>query len=123
MFMNALPKPMELAANVTNQATATEIILRIGDVKRMVRIDRVMVNRISGTATTYQPAIGNVGSFTTGTSAEKYLATSVPVATQTDDTAIEGLTSTDLLGNLYLRCAPNAGADNAFSYAVVVSVY
>jgi hypothetical protein len=121
--MNALPKPMELTATVINQAAASEIVLHIGDDVRIVRIDRVMVSRSAGTAATYQPAIGNKTGFTTNTVNEKYLATSVAVAVLTDDTEIQGYSKTDALGNLYMRTNPNAGADNTFTYSVIVSAF
>lgn len=121
--MNALPKPMELTATLTNVAAGTQTILRIGDVKRIVRIERVMVKRFAGTAANYQPAIGDKTGFTTGTTNEKYLATAVAVAVLTDDAGILGFTSTDDLGNLYMRIAPDAGADNTFVYSIIVSVY
>ena len=119
-----LPKAMEFAASVTSQALATEITLQVDpNGPRLVEIKRVMVKRSAGTATTFQPVIGNVAGFTTDTVNEKYKAASTAVADLLDETNITGFCKTDAAGNLYLRLAPDAGADNALQYAVFILVY
>jgi hypothetical protein len=115
--------PREIASTSTSVGAATETILKIDTEKRLVKIDRVMVQRNSGTAANYTPAIGNATGFTTGTTAEKYLGTTVAVAVLTDDTNIDGYTSTDDTGNLYLLFKPDAGADNSFTYSIFLTVY
>lgn len=101
-----------------------EITLQLDVVKRHCKIVRVMVAHTTGaTAATFQPAIGNVATFTTDTVDEKYLASSTAIADLLDDTALEAYTSTDSGGALYFRPAPNAGSDNVFDYAISILVW
>lgn len=115
--------PREITSTSTSVGAATETILKIDTEKRLVKIDRVMVQRNAGTAANYTPAIGNATGFTTGTVNEKYLGAAVAVAVLTDDTNIDGWTSTDDDGCLYLLFKPDAGADNSFTYSIFLTVY
>lgn len=104
-------------------AAATEITLQCARLQKDVEIVRVQVKRLSGTAATYQPMVGNSAGFTTGTVAEKFKATTTAVADMVDTTNIMGYCQTDANGKLYFRFTPNAGADNQFDYSITVRVF
>lgn len=108
-----------LSGRTAALGAATETTLVVSsNWQTKLRIERVKILRVSGTAATFTPRIVSTTGAAAGSIAQEWLGAATPVANLLDATAIDGVCNTDALGNLYLACAPNAGADNVFDYRI-----
>jgi hypothetical protein len=87
-----------------------------------VKIQRIKLESISGTAANYTPAMFSAASGVLAEIEQEYLGAATAVAVLFDATDIQGYCYTDTRGRLYLRPTPDAGADNVFDYAVYYEV-
>ena len=119
----ATPKPREISGTTAASAAATETVIEVSKEQRLVRITRIMIKRISGTAANFTPLIGNASAFTGASVNQKFTGGSTAVATLFDQAGRNEWCTTDANGRLYLRPAPNSGSDNVFDYSITVDVY
>ena len=86
-----------------------------------VRILRVKIKRVAGTAVTFTPAIFSAASATLADITQEFLGSNTAIAALFDSTNIDGYASTDASYKLYLRPGPQGGSgDNTFAYQVWV---
>lgn len=110
------------SGTATSLGAATEIELVIADSVHTVQIDRVKVKHTSGTAANIAPRIHSATGGAAASFSQEFAASSVAVASICDVAAEGVICNTDAAGKLYLIVAPDAGADNAVSYAVAYRV-
>lgn len=117
------PFPREFSGSLTGVAAATQVTCDIGTGKKeYVRLQRVQVKRSAGTAANITPSIGNTSAYTTTSVNCKMLGAITAVATLYDVTGINGWFATDDTGLFYFRPTPDAAADNALAYSIIVEV-
>lgn len=93
---------------------ATEITLEVG---ARVKISRVKILRVSGTAATLTPRIVSTTGAAAGSFDEEWSKVATPVGTKIDDANL-GILCQSTANKLYLILAPDAGSDNVVDYAV-----
>lgn len=110
------------SGTATSLGAATEIELLIADSVHTVQIERVKVKHTSGTAANIAPRIHSATGGAAAAFSQEFAASSVAVASICDVVADGVICQTDASGKLYLIVAPDAGSDNAVSYAVAYRV-
>lgn len=110
------------SGTASDLGAATEIELVLGDSVKTVQIDRVKVKHTAGSAANIAPRIHSATGGGAATYSQEFAASSVAVASICDVAAEGVICKTDAAGKLYLIVAPDAGADNAVSYAVAYRV-
>lgn len=120
---SATPKPREISGTTAASAAATETTLQVASDARLVRITRVMIKHTAGSAANFTPLIGNASGFTGASTNQKFTGGNTAVAALFDQAGRNDWCTTDANGRLYLRPAPNTGADNVFSYVITMDVY
>jgi hypothetical protein len=88
----------------------------------LVQVLRIKLERTAGTAATFTPRVFSTSGGTAGTVAQQFVGSSTAVADLFDVVCSGVIFDTDTTGKLYLEPGPVAGADNAFSYEVVLEV-
>jgi hypothetical protein len=102
-------------------AAAGEVTLQIATDTVKVVIRRVKIKHTAGTALNFVPRIGKAAGFVASSIDQEFVGSSTAVADLFDVVA-EAATYTDADGRLYLRPAPDAGANNTFDYEVYYDV-
>lgn len=110
------------SGTATSLGAATEIQLVMADSVHTVQIERVKVKHTSGTAANIAPRIHSATGGAAAAFSQEFAASSVAVASICDVVADGVICQTDASGKLYLIVAPDAGSDNAVSYAVAYRV-
>lgn len=110
------------SGTATDLGASTEIELVLGDSRKTVQIDRVKVKHTGGSAANIVPRIHSATGGAAAAYSQEFAAASVAVASICDVAAEGVICDTDASGKLYLIVAPDAGADNAVSYAVAYRV-
>ena len=110
------------SGTATSLGAATEIELLIADSVHTVEVLRVKIKHTSGSGTTITPRIHSATGGVAAGFSQEFAADSVSVASICDVEAQGVICQTDASGKLYLIVAPNAGSDNAVSYAVAYRV-
>ena len=107
---------------VTSYSAGTRLGIETTGESGLVEVLRVKLKRSSGTAASFTPRIYASSAGGLGTVAQQFAGSSTVVA-DLFDVACQGvLFDTDAVGKLWLEPGPNAGADNAFDYEVVLEV-
>lgn len=102
---------------------ATETILTVAaNWPKKVKIVRVKLRRVSGTGANFTSRIVSVTGAAANSISQEWLGAATAVGNLLDATAIDGVCSTDVLGNLYLVVNPDAGADNVFDYSIALEI-
>lgn len=102
-------------------AAAGEVTLQIATDTVKVVIRRVKIKHTAGTALNFVPRIGKAAGFVASSIDQEFVGSSTAVADLFDVVA-EAATYTDTDGRLYLRPAPDAGANNTFDYEIYYDV-
>lgn len=110
------------SGTATSLGAATEIQLVIADSVHTVQIERVKVKHTAGSAANIAPRIHSATGGAAAAFSQEFAASSVAVASICDVVADGVICQTDASGKLYLIVAPDAGSDNAVSYAVAYRV-
>jgi hypothetical protein len=110
------------SGTATNLGAATEIELVLGTSVKTVQIDRVKVKHTGGSAANIAPRIHSATGGLAAAYSQEFAADSVAVASICDVAADGVICTTDAAGKLYLIVAPDAGSNNAASYAVAYRV-
>lgn len=110
------------SGTATSLGAATEIELLIADSVHTVQIERVKVKHTAGSAANIAPRIHSATGGAAAAFSQEFAASSVAVASICDVVADGVICQTDASGKLYLIVAPDAGSDNAVSYAVAYRV-
>jgi len=113
---------LTVTGSVTNYAAGTRLAIETGGEITLVQVLRVKLKRTAGTAASFTPRIFSTSGGSSGTVAQQFVGSSTVIADLFDVVASGVLFDTDAAGKLYLEIGPNAGADNAFDYEVVVEV-
>lgn len=113
---------LTVTGSVTNYAAGTRLAIETGGETTLVQVHRVKLKRSAGTASSFTPRIYSTVGGGIGTVAQQFAGSSTAVADLFDVACTGVLFDTDATGNLYLEPGPNAGADNAFDYEVVIEV-
>jgi hypothetical protein len=126
------PRIVRISGTASAIGAATETTLQVGadpgsgnggaQHTLKVKIQRVKIKRVSGTAANFTPRIHSATPYSSGSIDQEWLGTATAVATLVDATAIEALCYTDNRGRLFLVFVPDAGADNVFNYAVYLEI-
>lgn len=106
----------------TSVGAATEITLQLGEGLAKVEILRVKVKHTGGTAATFTPRIHSATGGAANAITQEFAASSTIVAELCDVEAAGVVFTTNSAGRAFLLPVPNAGADNAFTYAVAFRV-
>ncbi|MBJ7483028.1 MAG: hypothetical protein JHD30_05680 [Chloroflexi bacterium] len=107
---------------MTSYAAGTRLPIETTGTTSLVQVVRVKLKRTAGTAASFTPRIYSTAAGAIGTVAQQFAGSSTVVADLFDVVASGVLFDTDAAGKLYLEPGPNAGADNAFDYEVVIEV-
>lgn len=112
-----VPRRRVLTGTVTGagSGTATTLQFPTSLANAYVILYQFLQDHTGGSAVNHRPRIGTVG-FTNDTLAQRYLATSVVVATPINDTNLLTHLLLDSNARADLKTGSDAGADNAFSY-------
>jgi len=113
---------LTFSGSVTSYSAGTRIALETTNQTTLVQVLRVKLKRTAGTAASFTPRIYSTAAGAIGTVAQQFAGSSTVVADLFDVVASGVLFDTDTVGKLYLEPGPNAGADNAFDYEVVLEV-
>jgi len=113
---------LTFSGSVTSYSAGTRLALETTNETTLVQVLRVKLKRTAGTAASFTPRIYSTAAGAIGTVAQQFAGSSTVVADLFDVVASGVLFDTDTVGKLYLEPGPNAGADNAFDYEVVLEV-
>jgi len=113
---------LTFTGSVTSYSAGTRLALETTNQTTLVQVLRVKLKRTAGTAASFTPRIYSTAAGAIGTVAQQFAGSSTVVADLFDVVASGVLFDTDTVGKLYLEPGPNAGADNAFDYEVVLEV-
>ena len=113
---------LTFTGSVTSYSAGTRLALETTNQTTLVQVLRVKLKRTAGTAASFTPRIYSTAAGAIGTVAQQFAGSSTVVADLFDVVASGMLFDTDTVGKLYLEPGPNAGADNAFDYEVVLEV-
>ena len=113
---------LTFTGSVTSYSAGTRLALETTNRTTLVQVLRVKLKRTAGTAASFTPRIYSTAAGAIGTVAQQFAGSSTVVADLFDVVASGVLFDTDTVGKLYLEPGPNAGADNAFDYEVVLEV-
>ena len=113
---------LTFTGSVTSYSAGTRLALETTNRTTLVQVLRVKLKRTAGTAASFTPRIYSTSAGAIGTVAQQFAGSSTVVADLFDVVASGVLFDTDTVGKLYLEPGPNAGADNAFDYEVVLEV-
>ena len=113
---------LTFSGSVTSYSAGTRLALETTNQTTLVQVLRVKLKRTAGTAASFTPRIYSTAAGAIGTVAQQFAGSSTVVADLFDVVASGVLFDTDTVGKLYLEPGPNAGADNAFDYEVVLEV-
>lgn len=122
------PRLSRLIGTGSDIGAGTDITLQIGPDpgaddagekwRVKVKLQRIKLEHIIGTAANFTPAMFSVSGGVLTEIEQEYLGAVTAVTALFDATDIQGYCYTDTRGRLYLRPTPDAGAGNAFDYAV-----
>lgn len=113
---------LTVTGSVSNYAAGTRLAIDTTGESSLVEVKRVKAKRTAGTAVSFTPRIYSTVGGGIGTVAQQFSGSSTAVADLFDVACTGVLFDTDATGKLYVEFGPNAGADNAFDYEVVVEV-
>jgi len=113
---------LTFTGSVASYSAGTRLGLETTNERSLVQVLRVKLKRTAGTAASFTPRIYSTAAGAIGTVAQQFAGSSTVVADLFDVVASGVLFDTDTVGKLYLEPGPNAGADNAFDYEVVLEV-
>lgn len=113
---------LTVTGSVTSYGAGTRLPIETTGTTSLVQVLRVKLKRTAGTAASFTPRIYSTAAGAIGTVAQQFAGSSTVVADLFDVVASGVLFDTDAAGKLYLEPGPNAGADNAFDYEVVIEV-
>ena len=113
---------LTVTGTLTSYGAGTRLPIETTGASSLVQVLRVKLQRTAGTAATFTPRIYSTSGGAAGTVAQQFVGSSTAVADLFDVVASGVIFDTDAGGKLYLEPGPNAGADNAFSYEVVLEV-
>jgi len=113
---------LTVTGTLTSYGSGTRLPIETTGVSSLVQVLRVKLQRTAGTATTFTPRVFSTSAGTAGSVAQQFVGSATAIADLFDVVCSGVLFDTDATGVLYLEPGPNAGADNAFSYEVVVEV-
>jgi hypothetical protein len=113
---------LTFTGSVASYSAGTRLALETVNESSLVQVLRVKLKRTAGTAASFTPRIFSTAAGSSGTVAQQFVGSSTVIADLFDVVASGVLFDTDAAGKLYLEPGPNAGADNAFDYEVVLEV-
>jgi hypothetical protein len=113
---------LTVTGTLTSYGAGTRLPIETTGGTSLVQVLRVKLQRTAGTAATFTPRVFSTSAGTAGTVAQQFVGSSTAVADLFDVVCSGVIFDTDGGGKLYLEPGPNAGADNAFSYEVVLEV-
>lgn len=113
---------LTVTGSLTSYAAGTRLAIETGGEVTLVQVLRVKLKRTAGTAASFTPRIYSTVGGGIGTVAQQFVGSSTVIADLFDVVCTGVFFDTDATGKLYLEPGPNAGADNAFDYEVVLEV-
>lgn len=113
---------LTVTGSVTNYAAGTRLAIDTTGESSLVDVKRVKAKRTAGTAATFTPRLYSASGGSIGSITQQFAGSSTAVADLFDVVCTGVLFDTDATGKLYVEFGPNAGADNAFDYEVVLEV-
>jgi hypothetical protein len=113
---------LTVTGSVTNYSAGTRLAVETTGTTSLVQVLRVKLKRTAGTAASFTPRIYSASAGAIGTVAQQFAGSSTVIADLFDVVCSGVVFDTDAGGKLYLEIGPNAGADNAFDYELVVEV-
>ena len=113
---------LTVTGTLTSYGAGTRLPIETTGESTLVQVLRIKLQRTAGTATTFTPRVFSTSAGTAGSVAQQFVGSSTAVADLFDVVCSGVIFDTDATGKLYLEPGPNAGADNAFSYEVVLEV-
>ena len=113
---------LTVTGSVTNYAAGTRLAVETTGGPSLVEVKRLKIKRTAGTAASFTPRIYSTSAGAIGTVAQQFAGSSTVIADLFDVACTGVLFDTDAAGKFYVEPGPNAGADNAFDYEVVLEV-
>jgi hypothetical protein len=113
---------LTVTGTLTSYGAGTRLPIETTGESTLVQVLRIKLQRTAGTATTFTPRVFSTSAGTAGSVAQQFVGSSTAVADLFDVVCSGVIFDTDAGGKLYLEPGPVAGADNAFSYEVVLEV-
>lgn len=113
---------LTVTGTLTSYGAGTRLPIETTGESTLVQVLRIKLQRTAGTATTFTPRVFSTSAGTAGSVAQQFVGSANAVADLFDVVCSGVIFDTDATGKLYLEPGPNAGADNAFSYEVVLEV-
>lgn len=113
---------LTVTGTLASYGAGTRLPIETTGESTLVQVLRVKLQRTAGTATTFTPLVFSTSAGTAGSVAQQFVGSSTAVADLFDVVCEGVIFDTDTTGKLYLEPGPNAGADNAFSYELVLEV-
>ena len=113
---------LTVTGTLTSYGAGTRLPIETTGASSLVQVLRVKLQRTAGTAATFTPRVYSTSGGAAGTVAQQFVGSSTAVADLFDVVCSGVIFDTDSGGKLYLEPGPAAGADNAFSYEVIVEV-
>ena len=113
---------LTVTGTLTSYGAGTRLAIETTGESTLVQVLRIKLQRTAGTAATFTPRVFSTSGGTAGTVAQQFVGSSTAIADLFDVVCTGVLFDADAGGKLYLEPGPNAGADNAFSYELVLEV-
>ncbi len=113
---------LTVTGTLTSYGAGTRLPIETTGGSSLVQVLRIKLQRTAGTATTFTPRVFSTSAGTAGSVAQQFVGSATAIADLFDVVCSGVIFDTDATGKLYLEPGPNAGADNAFSYEVVLEV-
>jgi hypothetical protein len=113
---------LTVTGTLTSYGAGTRLPIETTGASSLVQVLRVKLQRTAGTAATFTPRVFSTSGGAAGTVAQQFVGSSTAVADLFDVVCSGVVFDSDGGGKFYLEPGPAAGADNAFSYEVVVEV-
>ena len=113
---------LTVTGSLTSYSAGTRLGIETTGESSLVQVLRIKLKRTAGTAASFTPRVFSTSGGSSGTVAQQFVGTSTVIADLFDVVCTGVVFDTDAVGKLYLEPGPNAGADNAFDYEVVLEV-
>ena len=113
---------LTVTGTLTSYGAGTRLAIETTGGTSLVQVLRIKLQRTAGTATTFTPRVFSTSAGTASSVAQQFVGSANAIADLFDVVCSGVVFDTDAGGKLYLEPAPNAGADNAFSYELVLEV-
>ena len=113
---------LTVTGTLTSYGAGTRLAIETTGESSLVQLLRYKLQRTAGTAATFTPRVFSTSGGTAGSVAQQFVGSSTAVADLFDVACTGVFFDTDAAGKLYVEPGPVAGADNAFSYEVVLEV-